>query len=270
LAKDSESIVVRQVASNPNTPLDVLQDLTYHDDDDVVRAAGENLRDKKKNRKKNPVQEIDDSLTAEDLARLALTGTKEDKQAVARHPNASLQTLLDLAIGGFAEDVDHHPLMPLYIEVGSDEAIKILIKVASQTTRAERLDELANSVWTEVRTGVSSNENTRPATLARMISDHHRFVRGLVARNNNTPTDILAILAKDPEDYVRFGVPQNENTSPDILAILAKDPESDVRYFVACNIKTPKAAMVILAKDINWAVRSKANSTLDLLHDKTR
>lgn len=47
-----------------------------------------------------------DDLSEEDLAKLAEKGTFEEKRAVARHPNTSLQTLLLLSQDGFVEDVN--------------------------------------------------------------------------------------------------------------------------------------------------------------------
>ena len=140
---------------------------------------------------------LDDDLTEEQLAKLAREGTDEEKQAVARHPNTSLQTLLYLSKIDFAEEVDKNPLLPLYIESGFDEIVKILENVADQTERGERLEELASSVWNDVRYGVAKNANTPPDILSLLANDHVCEVCRATAENENTPSAILSILAND-------------------------------------------------------------------------
>ena len=172
---------------------------------------------------------LDDDLTEEQLAKLARVGTDEEKRAVAKHPNASLQTLLYLSKIDFADDVDRNPLLPLYIESGFDDIVKILEKIAEQTQRGERLEELASSIWNDVRFGVANNESTSPATLFLLAKDKEKDVRTAVASNESTPPDILSLLAKDPEEDVRRGVARNKSTSTDTLTLLAKYQYQPVR-----------------------------------------
>ncbi len=146
---------------------------------------------------------LDDDLTEEDLAGLAEDGTDEEKQAVARHPNASLQTLLYLAETGFHDDADDNPLLPLHIEVASDEVVFLLEKIAEKTKRVERLEEMASSVWDGVRYHVAMNAKTPLVSLAILAKDDHWNVRRGVAWNSNTPLDTLFILAKDKQWSVR-------------------------------------------------------------------
>ncbi len=187
---------------------------------------------------------LDDNLTEEELAKLAKDGSNEEKSAVAVHPNASLQTLLFLANQGWAEDVEQNPLLPLYLEIGSDEVVSILATIAEQTQRGERLEELASSIWDEVRCSVAENESTPPAT--------------------------LSLLAKDKEEGVRHCVAWNSSTPPDTLSFLAKDLDEDVRRGVGRNENTPQATLSILAKDKQWSIRDAARTTLNKLEDDKR
>ncbi len=185
---------------------------------------------------------LDDDLTEEELASLAEEGTDDEMQAVALHPNASLQTLSYLARRGFAKDVDQNPLLPLYIEMGSDEVVWILENVAEQTQRGERLEELATSSWNDVRSGVARNTKTPTTTLSLLAKDPERVVRRGVATNANTPQATLSLLAKDQDMDVRRRVASNStNTSPETLSILAKDKEDVVR-------KTARATLAYLKK----------------------
>ncbi len=193
-------------------------------------------------------------MTEEELDDLAARGTDEEKRAVAKHPNASLQTLLSLAREGIAEDVDQNPMLLLYVEAGSSEAIKILERVAEQTNRKERLGELATSLWMDVRRGVARNTNSAPSILMFLSEDENWTVRHDVARNMNTPPDILVLLAKDTIKDVRRCVADNANTPVDTLVFLAED-DDNVRCGVASNASTPPAILAILAEDKMWTVR---------------
>jgi hypothetical protein len=196
-----------------------------------------------------------DDLSEEDLAKLAKNATDEQKRAVAKHPNTSLETLLLLSQDGFFEEVDQNPLLPLHIEVGSEDAVSILVSIADQTNRAERLTELASSIWNYVRSEVAMNTSTPPDVLELLAKDSNDTVRRGVAMNYVTPSDILFSLAHDEDWYVRFRVSENTNTPPNILVILAKDSNISVRLGVSKNLHTPPDTLAMLAKDVEKYVR---------------
>ncbi len=211
---------------------------------------------------------LDDDLTEEELAKLAKDGSNEEKSAVARHPNTSLETLLTLAEGMFAEEVDQNPMLPLYVETGSEDAIEILAKVAEQTRQKERLDELASSVWAKVRFYVAKNKKTNPRTLHLLAQDKDAEVRIAVSHNDNTEKESLVLLAND-EDAARVGAARNRNTPPESIEKLAKDRDRYVRRIVAMNDFTPASVLTMLAKDRHWDVRiavaSNSSTPLDTL-----
>ncbi len=196
-----------------------------------------------------------DDLTEEELAELAENGTDEEKRAVARHPNANLETLLSLCYEGFVDDVDQNPLLPLHIEVGSENAVKILEQIAEQTEREERLEELASSVWMKVRQGVAANRFTPTQCLAILAKDPEVNVRYSVAENESTLAETLSLLATDVDESVRSRVAANEGTLSDILTLLYKDHSWAVRSNVAENFHTPQNVLYILAKDESATVR---------------
>lgn len=214
--------------------------------------------------------DLHDDLTEEELASLAKEGTDDERQAVARHPNASLQTLSYLARRGFAEDVDQNPLLPLYIEVGSDEVVSILATIAEQTQRGERLEELATSIWNDVRSGVARNAKTPTTTLSILAKDPDENVRRGVANNVSTSTDTIILLAKDPDEEVRRGVVWHDSTPPATLSILAKDQDEYIRNRVASNCRTSPETLAILAKDKSRNVSRSARYTLDKLEKADR
>jgi hypothetical protein len=127
---------------------------------------------------------LDENLTEEELDKLAKEGTNDEKCAAARHPNASLQTLLSLA-KIYYDEVDQNPLLPLYIEVGSEEAIMILVYIARYTARDNRLYELAMSIWPKVRCEVAWNEST-PVEL-----------RQILTKDKNSDVSVAAEVMRD-------------------------------------------------------------------------
>ncbi len=171
---------------------------------------------------------LDDDLTEEALDKLAVSGTGEERRAVAKHPNAHLKTLLYLARIGFAQDVDQNPLLILHVEGASYEAIDLLTEIAQQTDRQERLEELSMSSWYDVRFIVARNERSSETALGRLSKDETYEVRNGVAANKSTPTDILSILATDRRASVRLFVAKNlGKVSRDILVRLSED---DLNY----------------------------------------
>jgi hypothetical protein len=170
-----------------------------------------------------------DGLSEDELASLARVGTSEEQRAVARHPNTSLRTLLFLARMGFAEEVDQNPLLLLHIEGGSEDAVLILIRLAEQTNRPQRLVELACSPWKDVRLYVSWNDSTPSEAISILSKDESADVRRGVARNEKTPKSILSLFSKDPDLYVRRGTANNHSTPSEALTLLAMDGNEDVR-----------------------------------------
>ncbi len=236
-----------------------------------------------------------DSMTEDELDNLAVNGTDEERRAVARHPCSSLHTLLYLAEGGLAEEVEQNPMMPLYLEVGSADAIGILVEIAEQTKRPERLEELSYSIWEQVLYQVAWNNHTPLTVLARLAKDENEYLRRGVAKNPNSTPDILDLLSKDKVANVRDGVASNKNSppkvlmrlakdndfgvlrcvakntssSPEVLSILAKSPKEFVRLDVAGNMRASLETIGLLTIDRTWNVRRTAKATLYKLQGAT-
>lgn len=172
---------------------------------------------------------LDDNLSEQELDKLAVDGTSEEMRAVARHPNTRLETLRYLASIGFAEDVDQNPMLPLYIEIGSFYAMRILSCIAEQTSSGDRLTELSSSRWDEVLHYVAWNKNTPPKVLSILAKNELQGTRLGVAQNDGTPPDTLALLAKDKDRYVRWRVANNAYAKPEVLSSLSNDEDQNVR-----------------------------------------
>ncbi len=206
---------------------------------------------------------LPEDLNEEALKGLANEGMAAERSLVARHPNASLQTLLFLAQIGFADEVYENPLMPLYIEGGSDEVVLILVRLAEQTKSPERLQELASSGWGQVRLYVAWNDNTPLEVLLLLSEDESADVRSHVAKNSKSTPEMLLFFSKDESHYVRHKVALNVKTPPEALTSLAKDPNESVRRGLLLNIRVPLEALSILIMDENQAIRYDAHTILN-------
>ncbi len=213
---------------------------------------------------------LDDDLTEEELTKLAQKGRTEEKRAVARHPNASLMTLLFLSKEGFYDDVDQNPLLLLHVEAGSNDAVQILEYIAYRTARRERLIELSGSIFKDVINQVARNVNTPTFILAKLAKDKNHEVRVGVAYNKNVSIEILSALINDGEWDVRLGVAKNEMTSGDMLSMLANEDNFLIRRAVAKNEKTKIDILLQLAKDEEDPVSAAAEKTLAKINGDQR
>jgi hypothetical protein len=218
---------------------------------------------------------LDDDLTEEELEQLANEGSVQQRRAAAKHPNASIWTLLTLAKMGFFDEVDQNPLLPLHVETGSSEAIQIVWLIAENTKRPERLEELASSPWVHVRRAVAVNESSPISAFLSLAMDSNADLRCAMARKNVHPS-VLTILSKDEDHSVRREVATNPNLTSEHIAALAKDESSDVRYQLAQANTISQDTLVFLAKDpelyVRWRVAYNQNTPLDtlkmLVHDE--
>lgn len=205
-------------------------------------------------RKTNPIVDLPDDISEEELDKLAKAGTDDEKRAVARHPSTSLRTLIDLAMD-FAEDVDENPMLLLYLEQGEEDALDILQFIGEQTKNLDRLRELATNSSDRARQGVAWNRKCPAEILEKLSTDKKKIVRMMVASNPGTPQNILRRLSKDSDNRVRRSVSTNNNTAIEILESLANEDDTHIRSGVAANKSAPDRILVQLAGDSDVSVR---------------
>lgn len=206
-------------------------------------------------RRANPIVQLPDDITEEEIWRLNQEGTNDEKIALALHLNTPLDILAGLSWDGFAEEVDQNPMFLLYLEQGSSEALIILENVAKQTPRSERLRELSTSPFHNVRMEVASNVHTPTEVLFLLSKDENNFVRCRVAFNKNTPREAVLNLINDGDDDIRWRIASHPHAPVDALELLSKDPIWRVRQSVAGHVNTPSAVLDKLANDEYGAVQ---------------
>jgi 3-methyladenine DNA glycosylase AlkC len=160
LSKDKDRFVRRAVAKNPNTPSEVLVELSKDKDVDVRYLVAKNS---------NTPKEV--------LAELSKDKDWFVRLAVAENPNTPKEVLVELSKD---EDVD----VRWAIAENHNNPNEILVDPK------EILVELSkNKDWS---------------------------ARQMVARNTNTPSEVLVELSKDKNEHVRQAVAENTNTPKEI------------------------------------------------------
>lgn len=185
--------------------------------------------------------------------------------AAACDPNVSPKRLAELAEAGrghweLMDLVVSNPRCPKRVlrEIGSSPtAGGSLHRRVAQALNASAgvLDELADSLFSQVRATVALNPNTSPRTLQRLAGDADIEVRVAAARNQRMPTAALAVLAADPWQPVRSWAAVHVSTPPQVLEQLLGDRGSLVRACAASNPTTPAGAVAALVADRAITVR---------------
>ena len=204
------------LASNPNTPNEVIERLAQEDDDDVAACiAGR-----------------------QGLPRALL-------ESLAGHHR-------DLVHNAIFLNKDAGTLRSLYYRAGAADLLrrtkdKALKKLTSPdlSMSLEELTSLSKA-GDYARCLVAGHPNTPEELLARLAIAHHEEVRGAVARNPNTPAQVLLLMKKEPSNGLRELLVRHPNTPLELFWSLASDRELDVKLAVASHAKTPQAILKYL------------------------
>jgi cell division septation protein DedD len=236
--------VRRKVASNPHTPVSVLEKLAT-DSDYNIRS----------NVASNPHTLV--TL----LEKLATDSDNSVRCNVASNPNTSVSVLEKLATDPYnyvrcnVASNPHTPVTSLEkLATDSDNSVRFNV-ARNPNTPVSVLEKLATDSDNWVRRNLASNPNTPVSVLEKLASDSVWEVRRNVASNPNTSVSVLEKLATDSNDNVRRNVASNPNTSVSVLEKLATDSNDNVRRNVVLNPNTPVSALEKLAKDYNYAIR---------------
>ena len=250
LALDKNKDVRCELASNPNTPVPLLEKLALDKNKDVRCHVASNP--------KVPI-----SL----LEKLALDKNKDVRCHVAFNPKVPISLLEKLALDK-NKDVRCHVAfkpevpIPLLEKLALDKNNWVRLNVAlnpktSVPILIPLLEKLALDKDSGVRFYVASNPNTPVPLLEKLALDKNKDVREKVASNPNTPVrlrenfdkdywlsgDIVAALFPLVEEIpleqsvaIRHGVASNPNTPSSVLEKLATDVDKDVRQKVVNRI----------------------------------
>jgi len=213
LFKTKDPLVLGALASNPITPMALIEELVE-------------LSLEKKAKKK------------------WVPSDRELELGLARNPNTPSDYLSKLI-----QHVDiwtviasaSNPNLPISsIEaLSKHEDEKVRSAVASNPSAPWALLEFLSKDEVDIREKVASNPNTRIDVLEKLAKDKYNRVRAGVAANPSTPDALLAILQKDPESPTRLAVARNQNTSKELLAELSKEDYSENHFIVRAVLDHP-------------------------------
>ena len=193
---DTDMMALKGLATNPNTPVDVLE---------VLSDRREPILD-------GPLS-LNPACPAETLVRIYETGhsaqEESDLKRIAAHPNAPADLINRLA-GEPWEDVRE-------------------IVAENPLLSPETMRRLASDPADSVRYALADNPRLPLDILGILASDPDFEVRCKIARNDNTPLNVLRQLAFDPDSEVRYEVASSRKTPLDILRDLSEDVDADVR-----------------------------------------
>jgi hypothetical protein len=229
LAGDEDEFIIRDVAANLNTPVEVLKQLVGNTD---KSGKDENVR---KEIAGNP------NTPAEILKELAKDGWSRIRSSVAGNPNTSRELSLEL-----------------FKQLAGDEDKSIRSREATNPNiPVEMLKQLARDRDEDVRKEAASNPNMPAELRIELFKQLAKkdFARKGIAGNPNTPAEILKELAKDGWSRIREEVARNPNTPTEVLKELAETvlldsslAIRDMHSSVASNPNTPRELMKQLAE----------------------
>ena len=198
-----EDRVLWVLAMNPNTPRDVLGQLSRCKDSSVLSWVSSHP-----------------SAGRRTLERLAGHPQWIVRRPIAWNPAASDRLVARLA---------------------ADKHRKVRSSVAERRGLSEDLMErLAADRSLEVRAAIAANPDLCERLTRQLAQDPHPRVRTSIARWADAPEDVLAALAKDSDPAAREAVGDNSSASPEIVARLAGDPDLGVRRAVSERPRCPR------------------------------
>lgn len=264
LAQDQDVQVREQVAGNPNTPWQILEQLAWEFPHAVLHNPVGPLQ-----LLAHPEQISTNGAFRETLLREAAIPSLWWNW-LKSHPTLSKSPTMWLHIQHAGETA--HPFgMPQEDDEGTLLILVELLTAActqggslpactSKTLAGQvetgceqlinvHLQWLAQSADQEVRRRVAKHPHVPVEILHRLAKDTDWRVREAVAVHLQTPVEVLPLLARDISAKVRGTVAAHIHTPEDVLHLLARDVSAKVREAVAAHAQTPEEALHLLARD---------------------
>ena len=263
LSKDENWRVRENVAKNPNTPIEVLNELSK--DNELVHPHDDIGREKEPKVKLGVLD--NKNITSDILESLSKDKNDKVRRIVAEHPKTSIEVLNELSkdsvlVSGY-RNRNHYIIK---------EAV-----AKNPNTTTEILEKLSEEKCAYIIETVVEHPNTSKDVLSKLSkvdkeyfengieyqSSIITYIKGSIARHANTPVDVLVDFSKDVGEYhVRSISIENPNMSSEVLTELSKDDDSDIRESVANNTSTPIEIIETLTTDEDKAVKKQAKKTL--------
>lgn len=259
------------VGKNPSTPIDVLWRLADDPNPEVRSRVASNP---------NLPEELITKLFSESAAG-SLKFSQECKKWLAVNGSSYARFLLagsfftsPEALALLADNENYEVQQALLCNQKTPDEIKNQLKLAGVEGKpngafAERkeLERKANpysDIMKEPFFALARNPRT-PEQIIRYISEvDDTFIRPSVASHPNLPVDILEGFFQSDAPVERAALASSERVSPDMLATLAEDKSDLVRIAVARNETTPTKILIDLSndKEIEVSLAAITNTSL--------
>jgi hypothetical protein len=245
--------VVESVASNLNTPLEILllwvEEAHSNTSDTALRnltvprelvapleRVQVRVRSLWRSREK-PGSPEEPALSKNEIAYL-LTRGPNSRCWLARCPEISLDImdeLLSYQEEPVADSLASNPNTPAHLLIEIAQEYVEDYPICNQMLGWRRdLPSLVYGVWAQstlrsVRSELAEIPTTPPELLESLSKDPDDFVRKCVAKRSELPASIFWILASDSDVEVRCAVATNKEAPDEVLALLRNDPDAQVR-----------------------------------------
>lgn len=279
LSNKKNNSILQRIASNPNTPISVLEKLSFQFPDEIINnpvCALLYLENLKQMDFLNIAMAKSESTSEDELIKLAKNNNYEIHNILLERNNLSavvLKLILDKSNWNIRWTIANSQNISVETLRYSANYSNIYVRESvakNPKTPREILHKLATDSEKSVREQVAQNKNTSIDTLNFLVKDIALSVVSFVAANPNTPTQLLrflAIMSNKSESYIREKVAGNSNTSVNTLKLLAVDSDPLVRKEVARNINAPLSILKRLFLDSNSEVRSSVVENKNLPQD---
>lgn len=233
------------LASNPNTPRDILSELVV-----MTKRQNWKIRDALQSNPNLPIELLID------VIRKGTAVYEKDEVLFFEHRNHEKFSRHSASVSPNSEKESE-------LAKAREQILDSLWAISHPKFPTDFLTELAGHPEVDVRKAVVANINTPLSALSQLALDDEVDIRMSVAANAQTPTEDLEILAQDPEWKVRLNVADNENTPSEVLMNLSSDDEGMIRCLVGWHHNTPNSILEKLAQDpdelVQFAVKQNNN-----------
>jgi hypothetical protein len=231
----------------------------------------------------------DPSTSAEDLQRLGRLSSRKNREivlSVLRNPNASGDTLLEVAAVSVYDFVEN-PVTPLLL---IEDALLLdrasaatLIALAVYPDLPEWLAVSFSMIALDKKVSLLRQRGLNPHVLHALAQDSSADLQCLITMHPNVMPETLEVLAHTPHPKVRLGIAKNIKTAAHVLHRLASEepgpplldapsqlillgvdatskqrPATDLLCAIAKHLNTPREALRLLLEDPSDEVRATA------------
>ena len=215
------------MANNPNTPVEILENLGEEFPDEITANPIFNLL---------LLENPESKFVLLSLAR-ASTTSEEKLNELANHQDNNIREAIVNNSKTSANILDNMILKKLVTD--TDYLVRQAIAEHPNVT-IEILDKLKSDENVNVREQVAKNPNISLVIMKYLTKDSVAIVRQAVANNSQTSTTILYKLKSDRSPSVRQAIAQNPNTHLDVIHKLASDANKIVRAAAKDNLANNK------------------------------